>query len=93
VRGRALFESAQVGCASCHSGPRLTSAATVDVGTGGSFQVPSLVGVSTRAPFMHNGCASSLRDRFDSCGGSKHGQTSQLTELDIGDLVSYLQTL
>jgi mono/diheme cytochrome c family protein len=93
MRGQVLFESAAVGCSSCHSGPRLTSALTVDVGTGGSFQVPSLVGVSARAPFMHNGCAATLRDRFGTCGGQRHGNTSQLTELEIGDLVSYLSTL
>ena len=29
----------------CHNGPKLTNAQTVDVGTGAPFQVPSLVGV------------------------------------------------
>jgi cytochrome c peroxidase len=67
---------------------------TVDVGTGGKFQVPSLVGVSQRAPFMHDGCAATLRDRFGPCGGGdKHGFTSQLTSAQITDLVAYLETL
>lgn len=93
LRGRALFDSETVGCQGCHSGPRFTSSETVDVGTGGAFQVPSLVGVSTRAPFMHNGCAATLRDRFGPCGGFRHGVTSGLTPADIDDLVSYLETL
>jgi mono/diheme cytochrome c family protein len=93
ARGKALFESADVGCATCHSGPKLTSSATVDVGTGGAFQVPSLVGVSARAPFLHDGCAATLADRFLSCGSPQHGRTSQLTAAEVDDLVAYLSTL
>ncbi|MFI5309363.1 MAG: hypothetical protein ACHQ53_18555, partial [Polyangiales bacterium] len=50
VRGKALFESDAVGCATCHSGAKLTDSRTLDVGTGGEFQVPSLIGVGYRAP-------------------------------------------
>jgi hypothetical protein len=94
-RGKALFESSAVGCATCHSGPLLTNNESVDVGTGGVFQVPSLRGVSARAPFMHNGCAPTLRDRFNvECGGdSRHGVTWNLTPGDLDDLVSYLEIL
>ena len=53
LRGKDLFEGA-AGCSGCHTGPRLTSNATVDVGTGGAFQVPPLVGVSLRAPYLHS---------------------------------------
>ena len=68
---------------------------TVDVGTGGAFQVPSLVGIGTRGPFMHNGCAKTLRDRFDpACGGGdRHGITSDLTDGQISDLVAYLESI
>jgi hypothetical protein len=94
-RGRALFEDAEVACSSCHSGRLLTNNDTVDVGTGGAFQVPSLVGVVHRAPFMHDGCAASLRDRFaESCGGGdRHGRTSHLTSAQVDDLVAYMQSL
>lgn len=94
-RGKVLFESPAVGCATCHSGPRFTNNESVDIGTGGVFQVPSLLGVSARAPFMHNGCAPALRDRFSVyCGGDdRHGVTSNLTPADLDDLVSYLETL
>jgi mono/diheme cytochrome c family protein len=93
ARGQALFTSAL--CATCHAGAHLTNAQTADVGTGGKFQVPSLVGVSTHPPYLHNGCAATLRDRFDpSCGGGdKHGVTSTLSPAQIDDLVSYLETL
>ena len=95
TRGQGLFNDPKVACASCHAGSLLTNNATVDVGTGEPLQVPSLRGVSWRAPFMHNGCAATLADRFDpSCGGGdKHGATSQLTSAQVGDLVTYLQSL
>jgi Cytochrome c len=91
--GADVFAKAK--CATCHSGAMLTNNATVDVGTGKAFQVPSLVGIASRAPFMHNGCAKGLKDRFaPSCGGGdRHGKTSDLTEVEINDLVSYLERL
>jgi hypothetical protein len=98
ARGKALFESADVGCNSCHSGDKHTNNTTVFVGTTEPdhlVQVPSLVGVGYRAPFIHNGCAATLRDRFDpKCGGGDlHGKTSGLTEAQMGDLIAYLETL
>jgi hypothetical protein len=93
-RGRVLFDSADVGCATCHSGSQLTNLQLFDVGTGGRFKVPSLVGVGGRAPYMHDGCATTLADRFGVCGGGDlHGKTSQLTGAQLTDLVSYLESL
>jgi len=93
-RGRALFDSVEVGCASCHNGALLTNNQLFDVGTGGKLKVPSLVGVGARAPFMHDGCAATLSDRFGACGGGDaHGQTSQLTPAQLADLTAYLESL
>ena len=94
ARGQALFDDASVGCNNCHAGGRSNNQ-TVNVGTGKPFQVPSLIGVANRAPFMHDGCAPTLRDRFDpACGGGDaHGHTSQLSEPQIDDLIAYLETL
>jgi mono/diheme cytochrome c family protein len=93
ARGFALFASPDVGCTSCHAGAALTDNATVDVGRG-AFQVPSLRGVALRAPYLHDGCAATLRDRFGPCGGGDmHGRTSSLTDAQIDDLVAYLETL
>lgn len=93
LRGKALFESDAVGCATCHSGPKLTNNLTYDVGTGGRFQVPSLVGVAARAPLLHDGCAPTLEDRFGKCATAQHGHTSDLSQAQIADLVAYLSTL
>jgi hypothetical protein len=96
ARGAALFNDTQnVGCVTCHAGARFSANLTVDVGTGGAFQVPSLIGIGTRGPFMHDGCAATLHDRFNpACGGGdRHGITSRLSSAQIDDLVAYLQSL
>jgi hypothetical protein len=92
-RGLALFNRSDVACATCHSGPKLTNNATVDVGTGGKFQVPPLVGVGWRTPLLHDGCAASIGDRFGQCGTPTHGSTASLTAQDVTDLTAYLETL
>jgi len=74
----------------------MTNNATVDVGTGGAFQVPSLVGIGSRGPFMHNGCAKTLADRFSdtACGGgSKHGNVAGFSSNELSDLITYLQSI
>lgn len=94
ARGKTLFADAKVGCASCHAGTRLTSDKNKDVGRGVALQVPSLLGIVGRAPYMHDGCAATLRDRFDpTCGGDKHGDIAGLSTAQIDDLVAYLETL
>ncbi|WP_434047774.1 MULTISPECIES: c-type cytochrome [Sorangium] len=94
ARGEALFNDPTLECATCHSGETLTNNETVDVGTGGPFQVPSLRGLAWRAPYMHDGCAATLHDRFGPCGGGdRHSVTSALTPAQIDDLVAYLETL
>jgi cytochrome c peroxidase len=94
-RGRALFHHGDVGCATCHRGPRYMRSGSIDVGTGGAFQVPSLLGLANRPGYMHNGCASSLTERFGpACGGGEaHGQTAHLSQAQIGDLVAFLRVL
>jgi cytochrome c peroxidase len=96
ARGKAVFEDAAVGCASCHNGDKLTNNQSVDVGTFAVMQVPSLRGLAARAPYMHDGCAVTLEDRFSNTfcgGGDQHGHTSQLSSTQIEDLVAYLKTL
>ena len=92
--GGAPPRSTGVGCSSCHAGPKLATNESVDVGTGGTFQVPSLLGLSLRAPFLHDGRALKLLDAVGPNGGAdRHGKTSQLTDPQREDLATYLETL
>ncbi len=97
LRGRELFESAALGCSTCHTGEKFTNNQSVAVGTlaaEGKLQVPSLIGVGYRAPFMHNGCAADLAGRFDpACGGELHGNTGSLSKEQIADVIAYMETL
>ena len=96
-RGKVLFESLEVGCMDCHSGANFSDNQSHDVAISSiteETQTPSLRGVAYRAPYMHNGCAATLRDRFDTtCGGINHGNVSNLSEEDITDLIAYLRSL
>lgn len=93
ARGKALFESANIGCTSCHAGAALTNNASVDIGTGGRFQVPSLVGVALHAPYLHDGRMRTLAEIFGPVGGERHGNTGGLSEAELQDLLLYLETL
>jgi hypothetical protein len=95
-RGKALFVDPLLGCNACHSGASFTDNQTLDVGTGYAFQVPSLRGISWRPPYLHNGCATTLAERFTqpSCGGGdRHSATSRLNAAQIDDLVTYMLSL
>ncbi len=95
--GRAVFERA--GCATCHSGPLLTNNAVVSVRSTSTegFKVPSLIGLQARAPYMHDGCAATIRARFTdpACGGDAHGDVigGQFTAAEVDDLIAYLESI
>ncbi|MFO0722687.1 MAG: cytochrome-c peroxidase [Myxococcota bacterium] len=91
TRGKQVFVAH---CSSCHGGTRLGRdlKRSVDVGTGESLQVPGLIGIGLRAPYLHNGCAATLTDRFGECGGGvAHGGIG--VGVDASALVEYLSTL
>jgi cytochrome c553 len=93
ARGKVLFNQVSVGCAGCHSGAKFTDNTTRDVGSGGAFQVPPLVGVGWRTPLLHDGCAKTIADRFGTCESTKHGNINALSQSNIADLSMYLESL
>jgi cytochrome c peroxidase len=94
AQGATLFESSELGCSECHSGAKLTNQQRVDVGTGGTFEVPSLQGLLLRPPYMHDGCATQLKDCFTApCGGSPHARAAQVTADEQSALLAYLMQL
>ena len=93
TRGQALFQRVDVGCAVCHGGPQYTNNALTDVGTGGQFITPSLLGAGLRSPLFHDGCAKSVSERFGPCGGTDHGKASLLSADEQADLIAFLRSL
>ena len=108
-RGKTLFFSKEVACATCHSGPYYTDSSLEkpfklhDVGTGRDdptekmgtkYDTPTLLGVYRSAPYLHDGSARTLRDVLTTCNkDDKHGKTSQLKANEVDDLVAFLKSL
>ena len=101
-RGQVVFHRADVGCADCHIPSLFTDLLMHDIGTGHGpdellgprFDTPSLRGVWHTAPYLHDGRASTLRDVLVTHNpAGRHGQTSQLSEQELQDLVAFLRSL
>jgi DNA-binding beta-propeller fold protein YncE/cytochrome c553 len=96
ARGKALFDSAEVGCRGCHDGPTYSDNLQHSFAgsTLPSADTPSLVGLAASAPYFHDGSAATLeallRDR-----GAVHGmgETARLSDAQIADLTAFLETL
>jgi len=99
-RGKALFESKEVGCASCHLAPLYTDLKQHNVGTraaldrNDAFDTPTLVETWRTGPYLHSGAAPTLRDVLTTHNAqNRHGRTAELTPQQIDDLVAYLKSL
>jgi DNA-binding beta-propeller fold protein YncE len=96
ARGKQLFDSGELGCASCHDGNAYTDRQKHKLGskTLPEADTPSLIGLAASAPYYHDGSAATLeallRDR-----GAVHGmaETAKLTDAQVADLTAYLQSL
>lgn len=94
-RGKALFEG-RAGCVRCHPHPNFTNGRQVDpgLGSGVEYDVPSLVEVWRTAPYLHGGEALTLREAItDHNLLRRRGQTADLTESELEDLLAYLRSL
>ncbi len=94
ARGKKLFDT-EAGCRTCHDGAKYTDQERHKfTGTLAQSDTPSLLGLAASAPYYHDGSAATLeallRDR-----GAVHGMadTSKLSDNDVGDLVTFLETL
>ena len=96
ARGQKLFDSAEVGCRTCHDGKQYTDQdkhkfSTVTLP---EADTPSLTGLASSAPYYHDGSAATLeallRDR-----GNVHGmaETAKLSDQQVADLIAFLETL
>lgn len=107
IAGRAIFK--RLGCGFCHTGPDTTDSGRGklhDVGTlkptsgqrGGEpllgIDTPTLNGVWETPPYLHDGSAATLRDVLTTANAEdRHAFTSQLSEQELNQLVSYVQQL
>ena len=99
-RGKKLFFSERVGCATCHPEPFYTDLQMHDVGSRGKydrrddFDTPALIEVWRTAPYMHDGHYASMKELFTV---GKHGQTGGdvegLSKQEINDLVEFVLSL
>ncbi len=88
-------------CYYCHSPlSHYTSRVLEDVGTSTkydtskSWDVPQLQGVWMRPPYLHNGEAMTLEDIWTKFNpDDKHGITSDMTKIQLNDLIDFLKTL
>jgi cytochrome c peroxidase len=100
ARGQAVFESGKAGCANCHPAPHFTDGQLHDVGLGSpedsypTYNTPSLLGVSRRVLFLHDGRAQNLRDVLTGAHNPSAvtGQ-GELSDEELDDLLAYLKSL
>jgi DNA-binding beta-propeller fold protein YncE len=96
ARGQQLFDSAELGCRSCHDGKMYTDQTKHEFKavTLPEADTPSLIGLAASAPYYHDGSAATLeallRDR-----GRVHGmaETAKLSDKQVNDLIAFLETL
>lgn len=104
LRGKALFSSADVGCAGCHVPETgftnrlavplkpLPSRTGFDDEEKAAFKTPSLKYVGGRAPYFHDGRATSLEWMINN-NDNRMGTTNQLSGVDRAALIAFLRTL
>lgn len=93
ARGKAIFEREDVGCATCHSGARLTDNLNHDLYGLTAVNTPGLVGVMATAPYLHDGSAKDLEAVLETSRLKMMGDTSMLTAAENADLIAYLKSL
>jgi YVTN family beta-propeller protein len=110
ARGRAIFErttrrdgtpiAVEDRCVTCHPPPHYSSFRRAGVGTQGdhddtgTFDVPHLTGIGSKAPYLHDGRALSLEAIWTGPDvGDLHGAVTDLGKTDLNDLVEFLKGL
>ncbi len=100
-RGQRLFNDPSIGCSSCHPAPLFTAMKSYDVGTAGptdklhqAFDIPTLVEVWRTAPYLHDGSVETIKEVITTRNKGDHrGMTSNLSQQQIDDLVTYVLSL
>lgn len=102
-RGRLLFDSPELGCATCHVGERgsdgrrhLVGPPTTDEDSlDGEVLTPRLFGLASRAPYLHDGRVDTLDELVrvhPGEGGGSAGTDGGLADEQLADLIAYLRS-
>jgi cytochrome c peroxidase len=99
-RGRELFQSARVGCSTCHPAPLYTDLRSHNVGSRSPneytdrFDTPTLVEVWRTAPYLHDGRYATVKELLvEGKHGLRSGRGEELSEQDIDDLTEFVLSL
>ncbi len=99
-RGKQLFASERIGCATCHPAPLYTDLKVQNVGSKGrydrreDFDTPTLIEVWRTAPYMHDGHYSTLKALLkEGQHGKFGGDIGSLTDQELDDLVEFVLSL
>lgn len=90
ARGRRVFDVR--GCNDCHDGARYTDRSRHPLRGGLPSDTPSLLGLAASAPYYHDGSAATLEVVLRG-GGKVHMTDARLTDREIADLTTFLETL
>jgi len=101
LRGQAIFNRADIECATCHPAPLYTDLQMHDVGTvtaderiSPEFDTPTLRGLYDSEPYLHDGSAATLYEAVTyPSPGNEHDLSGLLTEAEIQDLIAFLLAL
>lgn len=100
ARGEKVFHSEKAACAECHPAPHFTDGLIHDVGLGADndvyqgYNTPSLLGVSARVKFLHDGRANSLEETIRGPHNpARVAGQGELADAELQDLLAYLRSL
>jgi DNA-binding beta-propeller fold protein YncE len=94
-RGKALFNSKELGCRTCHSGKNYSDGKSYDLGDDlDKVNTPSLIGLAASAPYYHDGSAPNLRALvLGNASVRGMGHMENLDDKEVDELIAFLETL
>lgn len=93
ARGEAIFQREEVGCAECHPAPSFTDAQNHAIVAGFAVNTPTLRGIASSGPYLHDGSAADLDAVLSMARIGQMGDISSLDDGEIEDLRAYLLSL
>lgn len=93
ARGSEIFNREEVGCGSCHSGEAFTDNEEYTMYGLRDVRTRTLVGISSSAPYLHDGSIADLGALLERVRDGSMGDTSSLSAPEMADLRAYLESL